>query len=66
MLSQLAADYFARSPVLAYPIAALALFMIVFIVVSVRALRSHKSELDAMAALPLQDSRDCKEVEHHG
>ena len=63
MLSQLAADYFARSPVLAYPIAALALFMTVFIVVSVRAFRSRRSELDEMAALPLQDS---KEVEHHG
>ena len=32
MLSQLAANYFARSPVLAFPIAALALFMIVFVV----------------------------------
>ena len=63
MLSQLAADYFARSPVLAYPIAALALFMIVFIAVSVRALSRQRSELDEMAALPLQDS---KEVEHHG
>lgn len=63
MLSQLAADYFARSPVLAYPIAALALFIIVFVAVSVRAFLSRKSELDTMAALPLQDS---KEVEHHG
>lgn len=29
MLSQLSADYFARSPVLAFPIAALGLFLLV-------------------------------------
>jgi len=63
MLRHLAADYFARSPVLAFPIAALALFMFVFIVVSVRAFLRRSSELDALAALPLQDST---EVDHHG
>lgn len=63
MLSQLSADYFARSPVLAYPIAALGLFLAVFIGVSIRAfLRSH-SEIERMAQLPLVDSE--REVERH-
>jgi cbb3-type cytochrome oxidase subunit 3 len=63
MLSQLAADYFARSPVLAFPIVALALFMVVFVAVSVRALCRQRAELDQLAALPLADSQ---EVKRHG
>lgn len=64
MLSQLSADYFARSPVLAYPIAALGLFLAVFIGVSLRAfLRSH-NELERLAQLPLIDSDE--EVTRHG
>ena len=56
MLRQLSADYFARSPVLAYPVLALAIFLIVFIVVSVRALRSRREDVERMAALPLSDA----------
>lgn len=64
MLSQLAADYFARSPVLAFPIIALGIFLLVFIAVSVRALLREKTDLDRMAELPLHDTHE--EVEQHG
>lgn len=64
MLSELSADYFARSPVLAYPIAALGLFLLVFVGVSLRALLRGRDELDRMAELPLQDAQE--EVEQHG
>lgn len=64
MLSQLSADYFARSPVLAYPIAALALFLLVFIGASLRAVLRSRSEMDQMAQLPLLDAEE--EVTRHG
>lgn len=64
MLSQLTADYFARSPVLAFPIAALGIFLLVFIGVSVRAALRAQSEMERMAQLPLCDSE--REVERHG
>jgi hypothetical protein len=68
MLSQLSADYFARSPVLAFPIAALGLFLLVFIGVSLRALLRERSELDRMALLPLQDTtpETHQEASQHG
>ena len=55
MLSQFSADFFARSPVLAGPVVALGIFIVVFVAVSVRAARTKKTELDRMAALPLAD-----------
>jgi hypothetical protein len=64
MLSQLSADYFARSPVLAFPIAALGLFLLVFIGVSLRAALRAQSDMQHMAELPLRDSE--REVERHG
>lgn len=64
MLSQLSADYFARSPVLAYPIAALGLFLLVFIGVSLRTFFRAQSEIERMAQLPLRDTE--REVERHG
>lgn len=62
MLRQLSADYFARSPLLAYPVIALAIFLVVFVVVSVRALRSRREEVERMAALPLTDSEVTEHV----
>ena len=61
MLSQLSAEFFARSPVLAWPVFALALFLVVFVAVSVRALLGRRDEMQRMAALPIDDS----EVDHH-
>jgi hypothetical protein len=56
MMRQLSADFFARSPLLIFPLIALAVFVVVFIAVSVRALRTRREELDRLAALPLSDS----------
>lgn len=64
MLSQLSADYFARSPVLAYPIAALGLFLLVFVAVSLRAVLRARSDMDRMAQLPLRDAE--AEAKRHG
>lgn len=64
MLSQLSADFFARSPVLAFPIAALGLFLLVFIGVSIWAMSRTQRDIEHLAALPLQDAEG--EVKHHG
>ncbi|HET8933515.1 MAG TPA: hypothetical protein VFN67_08755 [Polyangiales bacterium] len=53
MLSQLSADYFARSPVMAFPIAALGLFLLVFIGVSIWAMSRTQRDIEHLAALPL-------------
>ncbi len=46
---------FEHSPLLALPIFALLLFMVTFVVVTVRALRQAPTEVDAMARAPLDD-----------
>jgi hypothetical protein len=61
MLTQFAAEFFARSAVLAYPILALGLFLVVFLGVSLRALLTQGAELNHMANLPLFDD----EVSRH-
>lgn len=63
MLLQLCADYFHRSSVLAWPIAALALFVTVFVSVTARALLQGSAEIQRLAELPL---RDQQEGRHHG
>ena len=57
MLTQLAADFFARSPVLAYPILALGLFLGVFVCITLKAVFSQGAELEHMANLPLFDDK---------
>jgi hypothetical protein len=54
MLGFMAMDYFRQSPLLAYPLLALAIFMLVFFVVTVRTVLTQKSRYDAVAQLPLQ------------
>ena len=56
MLSQLSSDFFARSPLLAWPVLALGIFMCVFVTVSLRALLSRRDEMQRMAELPIRDS----------
>ena len=56
MIRQLAAEFFARSPVLAWPVLALAIFFTVFLLVSLRALLTRKDEVERLAALPLTDA----------
>jgi hypothetical protein len=56
MMRLMSADYFARSPLMIFPVIALAIFVVVFVAVTVRALRTRRDELDRLAALPLSDS----------
>lgn len=55
MLSQIAKNFFADSPVIAYPLVAMVLFMTVFLVITWRTMRRDRSELDALAQLPFAD-----------
>jgi hypothetical protein len=55
VISWLASDFFARSPVLLYPVVGLVLFMTVFATVSARALLRRREELDRLSRLPLDD-----------
>ncbi|MEM6961097.1 MAG: hypothetical protein AAF355_10635 [Myxococcota bacterium] len=57
MLSWLASDYFAQSPLLAFPVIAMILFMAVFSAMAFRAMRTTREELDRMAQLPLRSER---------
>jgi hypothetical protein len=62
MLSQLAGEYFARSPLLILPAIALFIFFAVFVCVSVRAFAARSDHMQRMAELPIADS----EVTRHG
>ncbi len=53
MLSFMAMDYFRQSPMLFFPLLALAIFMLVFFAVTVRALRTRQSCYERIARLPL-------------
>ena len=53
MISWLASDFFSQSPVLALPVAALLLFMMLFTVMAVRALRLPADEVKDLANLPI-------------
>lgn len=55
MISWFASDFFARSPVLIFPVVALGIFATVFTLVSLRALLRRSSELEALSRLPLED-----------
>jgi uncharacterized membrane protein (DUF485 family) len=54
MLGWFASDFFARSPVLIFPLVALGLFMTVFVLATVRALMANREHLDRMSRLPLE------------
>ena len=58
MMAQLSAEFFARSPLLAWPVFALALFLCVFLTVSLRALFGRQADMRRMAELPIQDSEE--------
>jgi len=55
MLSTLASEFFASSPLMVLPVVALLLFLCVFTAASWRALRRKPSELEPIARLPLGD-----------
>ena len=71
MLSFMASEYFQRSPMLIYPVVALALFMLVFLAVTVRTVLTRGAQFEAIARLPLENqevargpSKQQKESDH--
>lgn len=52
MLSWLASDFFSQSPVLLLPVIALVLFFLVFTMMSLRALRMPREQVEVLASLP--------------
>lgn len=57
MLSALASEFFASSPLMMLPIVALLLFLCVFTAATWRALRRKPAELEPIARLPLDDDQ---------
>jgi hypothetical protein len=55
MLSLMAKEFFAHSPLMLYPVVALVLFFTVFSLLTWRTLRRPKQELDVFADMPLAD-----------
>ena len=54
-MSAMAREFFAASPVLVYPIAALVLFLAAFALATWRALRQPRGEIESAARMPLDD-----------
>jgi hypothetical protein len=54
-MSRFAAELFAQSPALLYPLIALVLFFVVFLVVVIRVVRMKASEADQYARIPLEE-----------
>jgi hypothetical protein len=57
-MSRMATDFFAQSPVLAFPVLALLIFCCVFVLVVLKTARTAKPEIDARAKLPLSEDLD--------
>jgi hypothetical protein len=64
MLSFMASEYFQRSPMLFYPLLALALFMAVFFIITLRAVLTGGARYQALARLPLEEVDTRKETGH--
>lgn len=54
-MSRFAAEFFAQSPALLYPIVALVLFFVVFLAVIIRVIRMSASDVDHNARIPLEE-----------
>ncbi|HEY6880113.1 MAG TPA: hypothetical protein VI299_18945 [Polyangiales bacterium] len=52
----MAKQFFLASPVLDYPLIALAVFMLVFVAITVATLAQKSPQVDAVARLPLEDA----------
>ncbi|MDH3653074.1 MAG: cbb3-type cytochrome c oxidase subunit 3 [Myxococcales bacterium] len=57
-MSRFASEFFEQSPVLLYPLLALGLFFIVFLVVIVRVMRMKSSEVNEYARIPLEEESE--------
>ena len=66
MIRWLVSDFFAASPMLAFPIVALLLFLVVFVAVSVRAMRMAGTDVDRFAAMPLDGEKHERSGARHG
>lgn len=70
MLSFFASDLLEKSPVLVYPIVALLIFVGVFTLVSIRAIRMKKPDVQRLASLPLEPDEGpvftTRREKHHG
>jgi hypothetical protein len=62
MLSALASDFFAASPLMVLPVLALLLFLCVFTAATWRAVRRKPAELEPLARLPLADEDQMTET----
>lgn len=54
-MSKFILPMFEHSPLLTLPIIALIIFMVTFVIVTVRALKQPRTEVDTMARAPLDD-----------
>jgi hypothetical protein len=54
-MGAIAKQFFLSSPVLDYPLIALAMFMLVFVAISISTLLKKSPQIDAAARLPLED-----------
>jgi hypothetical protein len=52
-MRQMAESFFERSPVMAGPLIAMLIFLAVFLLVTVRVMRTRPAEVDRAARLPL-------------
>lgn len=64
------AEFFARSPVLVFPLIALGIFFVVFVAITLRVMLTQREESDAAARLPLeatpQGGRVVNDGDEHG
>lgn len=58
MISWMATDFFAKSPVLYLPMIALFLFMLVFVGIIVRTYWKRAAEFDELARMPLDEKEE--------
>ena len=57
-MSTIARQFFADSPLIFFPIIALLLFVSVFLLVTTRALRARREDIDALARIPFGDAEE--------
>lgn len=54
MLGRYAAEFFEKSPALVFPLVALGIFVTVFVVLSVRAIRMDRTQTSGLSQLPFE------------
>jgi len=63
MLHWMAADFFARSPLLALPVVGLVICLLVYLGAAIRAFRASSRDMERMARLPLEGPSTTGEVD---